>query len=370
MTPLRREKVLIIHDWLHTKDGGAEKVLYEVLQLYPNADVATLLFDRDRFGAQLKGHKVRTSWLQYLPKALKRRPELLLPFVKSAVERLPTQGYDLVIALSSAWVKNVKLTSRTKLLVYCHSPARMLWDYWPRALHERSHNPFVRAYVTWLTSRLRLWDYYVSQQNHRHLIANSQTVARRIEKFYGRKATVIFPPVEIGPIAATDRDIGYCMISVLAKYKNIDLAIEAFRGTKRKLVIAGDGPDRERLEDLAAGSTNIRFLGRISEADKRKLLSRAQGFLFCNIEDFGITPIEAMAAGVPVVALRGGGLMETMVEGETAIFFDRAEVSQLKSAIEKSEHHEWDRAKMHRRAQRYGREVFRRDFHAAVERLA
>lgn len=365
----RHKRILILHDWLNVKDGGAERVLYELLDMFPEADVATLIYDKDKFGARVGRHRVKTSWLQYLPKFLKQRPELLLPFVKHATEHLPTKGYDVVIAASSAWVKNARLSGRTKMLVYCYSPARMLWDHWPQALTERTKNPLVRAYVTRLVSRLRLWDYYVSQESRREFVAISKVIARRIQKFYHRPADVIYSPVDIPPIAATNRDLGYCMVSVLAPYKNVELAIRAFMGTKRKLVIAGDGPDRERLEALADGSTNIRFMGRISEADKLQLLSRAQGFVFCNIEDFGIAPVEAIALGAPVIALRGGGLMETMIEGETAEFFDEPTVADLRAACDRAESRHWDVAKMHRQAQRFRTEVFRDALRTRVEKI-
>lgn len=363
----RFPKVLIVHDWLNVKDGGAEQVLYELLAMYPQADLTTLVYNKDKFGAKIGTRRVRTTFLQYFPARLRENPELLLPFVRRAVQSINTEGYDIVVASSSAWVKNVKLSGSTKMLVYCYSPARMLWDYWPRALHERTTNLLVSAYVTRLVSKLRLWDFYASQEARREFVAISSTIAERVEKFYRRSARVVYPPVHIPPIAATERTDDYVMVSVLAAYKNIDLAIQAFKGTKRKLIIAGDGPDRDRLEKLAGSATNIRFLGRVSQTDKLKLLSTARGFVFCNIEDFGITPIEAIASGAPVIALRGGGVAETMIEHVTAEFFDVADSDHLRAALEQAESHTWDVAKMHRRASQFGYDRFRAGIQKAME---
>lgn len=366
----RSPKILIVHDWLNTKDGGAEQVLYELLALYPQADVATLIYNRDKFGAKIGNRRVRTSFLQYFPRRLRQNPQLLLPFVRRAVLSLKTEGYDIVIASSSAWVKNVRLSGSTKMLVYCYSPARMLWDYWPRALYERTGNPVIRAFVIRLASRLRLWDFYTSQELRRDFVAISRTVAKRTQKFYGRTARVIHPPVHIPPITATDRSDDYVIVSVLAPYKQIDLAIRAFRGTKRKLIIAGDGASKEELQTLAGNVTNIRFLGHISQTDKLKLLSTAKGFIFCNVEDFGITPLEAVASGAPVIALRGGGVAETMVEHVTAEFFDEPKTEQLLDALDRAEARSWDRAKMHRRASQFSYDKFRASIVDAVEKMS
>lgn len=364
----REPKVLIVHDWLNVKDGGAERVLYRLLEQYPLADVAVLIYNQEKFASKLEGRKVQSTFLQRFPARLKARPELLLPFVRRATESISTRGYDLVIASSSAWVKNIPLHGKTKMLVYCHSPARMLWDYWPRAMTTRTKNRFVQFYVTRLASKLRLWDYESSQDSRRTFIANSKTVAKRIKKFYHRSASVIYPPVTVPPIAATDKDDTYLVVSVLAAYKNIDTIMRAFFDTKRTLIIAGDGPEREKLHELAKGRTNIRFLGRISEADKQRLMRQARGFVFANIEDFGITPVEAIACGAPVIALRGGGVSETMIEHVTAEFFDELTPAAIRKAIERVEARDWSIARMHKHAARFSEAHFVAAMSRAVEK--
>ena len=362
----RKARMLIVHDWLNVKDGGAELVLYELLDMYPEADVATLIYNKRMFGSRLKGRKVQTSILQRFPGFLKRRPHMLLPWVRRAVESLDTRGYDIVLAASSAWVKNIPLQPSQRCIVYCHSPARMLWDSWPQAMNQRTHNLLVRLYVTSLASKLRLWDYYESQSDKREFVANSQTVAQRIKKFYHRSPKVIVPPVELPPTIAADKQDYWVVVSVLSTYKQIDLAIQACLHRKERLIIVGDGPDRPRLTELAAGSDLIEFRGRVDEAEKWRLISAARGFLFCSVEDFGIAPVESMGCGTPVVALRAGGVAETVVDGETGVFYDQPTVEALRAAMSKCVKHAWSPDILRKRADQYRPELFRKRLQAIV----
>lgn len=359
-------KILLIHDWLNTKDGGAEAVLYALLAIYPEADVATLIYNRRMFGARLSGRRIQTSFLQRFPSFLKRRPHLLLPWIKQAVENIDTTGYDIVIAASSAWVKNVSLQEGQRCLVYCHSPARMLWDSWPAALNHRTRNGLVRLYVTWLASRLRLWDYYESQDKRREFVANSQTVANRITKFYHRDAQVIVPPVTLPPTVAAEKEKYWIVVSVLSEYKNIALAIETCKRRKERLLIVGDGPDRQRLEGIAGGSEYIEFRGRVDEQEKWRLVAAARGFLFCSVEDFGIAPVESLGCGTPVVGLRAGGLTETIQDGKTGILYAEPTVEDLDEAMSRCMKHSWQARTLRRAAQAYSPEIFRQRVVAVV----
>lgn len=362
----RKARMLIVHDWLNVKDGGAELVLYELLDMYPDADVATLIYNKRMFGSRLKGRKVQTSILQRFPGFLKRRPHMLLPWVRRAVESLDTRGYDIVLAASSAWVKNISLQPSQRCIVYCHSPARMLWDSWPQAMDERTHNPLVRLYVTSLASKLRLWDYYESQSDKRGFVANSQTVAKRIKKFYHRTSKVIVPPVDLPPTIAADKQDYWVVVSVLSSYKRIDLAIQACLERKERLVIVGDGPDRARLTELAEKSDLIEFRGRVDEAEKWRLISAARGFIFCSVEDFGIAPVEAMGCGTPVVALQAGGVAETVVDGETGVFYDQPTVEALCVAMSRCTKQTWDTDLLRKRADRYRPELFRKRLQGVI----
>lgn len=369
MSTSEHKKILIVHDWLNVKDGGAEAVLYELLAMFPDADLATLVYEPSIFASKIGSRQVRASWLQHAPRWLKQRPHLLLPFIRRAVQSISTQGYDLVIASSSAYVKNIPLQKDQECLIYCYSPGRMLWDSWPAAMNKRTNSPVARFFITRWVSQLRLWDYYESQSPRRHFVAISQTIADRITKFYHRRSRVIYPPVDQPPTPVVERGDYYVIVSVLAEYKQIDLAIAACRDLKRKLIIVGDGPDRERLEGLAAGDDRIVFAGRVSDGTKHKLLAAARGFIFCSIEDFGIAPVEAMACGTPVVARSGGGLSETVVADRTGVFFDEPTAESLAKAIKRLEGKTWSAAAIRRQAAQFAPEKFRQDFRRAVRQV-
>lgn len=331
-------KIAIVHDWLNQKVGGAESVVFELAKMYPKADIYTLVYNPKKFDNFLEGRKIKTSRLQKFPGFIKKRPKLLLPFIKKAVEKWDFSGYDLVITSSSAWVKNITVPNSTRHVCYCYSPARMLWDSWPKYVDEQKIGPITKFYITRLASKLRLWDYYMAQKGT-EFIAISKHVSDRISKFYHQPSKVIFPPVDLNHFNNTnyEKKDYYLILSVLAKYKNIELAVRAFKDSGKNLVIAGDGPDMARLQELAANSKNITFLGRISDEDKIKLMSEARGFIFCNLEDFGITMVESIAAGTGVVALRGGGASEIIKEGQTGLFYEQANEESLNRAIVKYE---------------------------------
>lgn len=366
---MSQPRVVILYDWLHQKSGGGERMLMEILELYPEADLITLLYDQTVFGQALGQRKVITSRLQTLPNWLKRRPQLLLPLIRKSVKKLPTQKYDLVIAVSSAWMKNIDLQPHQKGLVYCFSPARMLWDSWPKALYERTNNPVTRFYITRLVSQLRLWDFYQAQQPGWTFMAISKTVQRRISKFYHRISRVVYPIVSVPATAALAKADYYIVVSVLARYKQIDLAIKACQKLNRRLIIVGDGPDRQRLVQIAGASKFIEFTGRVNETDKIRLLASAKGFIFCSIEDFGIAPLEALACGTPVIALRGGGLSETITEGRTGVFYDQPETKSLISAIKQAETIDWQAKSLRSTTKRFSRGNFRAAWQSTVDTL-
>ncbi|MCX6806498.1 MAG: glycosyltransferase, partial [Patescibacteria group bacterium] len=303
-------------------------------QMYPDADIYTLVYNHKKFDKYLSARNIKTSRLQNFPGFIKSRPKLLLPFIKGAINKWEFSNYDLVITSSSAWVKNINVPKETKHICYCYSPARMLWDSWPRYVMKQKLGPVTKFYIVKLASSLRLWDYY-QYQNDIKFIAISDHVKSRIAKFYHRESVVIYPPVELAnfksePLPKKDF---YLIVSILAQYKNIELAIEAFRSSGKKLVIAGDGPDMQRLQSVAKGTSNITFLGRVDEAKKIELMASAKGFIFCNIEDFGITMVESIASGTGVIALQGGGANEIIKQNSTGVFFIKPDEESLNKAI-------------------------------------
>lgn len=332
-------RIAIVHDWLNQKIGGAENVLLELAKLYPKADIYTLIYNFKKFDRYLKNRNVIVSRLQAYPTLMHKKPEMLLPFIKRAVEDWDFSSYDLVISSSTAWVKNINVPKNVRHISYCHSPARMLWDSWPKYLEQHKLGPLRRYYVTKLVSKLRLWDYYQSQQNI-EFVANSQYVGRRIAKFYKQPSKVIYPPVAVNslkPKVSVKKKDYYLIVSVIAPYKNIELAVRAFMQSGKRLIIAGEGSDLKRLKSLAHNASNIQFTGRVDEIKKRELLQYARGFIFCSIEDFGITMVESIAAGTPVIALKGGGAKEIVRENITGMFFDEPNEFSLNSTIDRFE---------------------------------
>ncbi|MBI2797867.1 glycosyltransferase [Candidatus Saccharibacteria bacterium] len=358
-------KIALVHDWLNVKSGGAERVFFELAKMYPEADLYSLICNQKLFAESLNDRKVQTSFLQYAPGALKKRPQFMLPLIPRAVDNLDFSGYDLIVSSSSAWAKNIQKPKNCVHICYCHTPARMLWDSWPKYLDGQRIRPFKvgplsRFIISRTTSRVRLWDFYGSNRVD-HFLANSNYIADRIRKFYRRGAEVVYPPVNVGQFkSATGQEKGsyYLILSVLSKYKNIELVIKTFNKNKLPLVIAGDGPDKDRLIELAASSPNIKFLGRVSEAKKIELLQQAKGLVFANIEDFGLTPVEAMAASTPVIARRGGGANETVVANETGVFFDQDNEDSLNQAITRAEQINWSENTLLAQAKKFSAERF------------
>lgn len=368
-------KVAIVHDWLGSRVGGAEQVFFDLAEHYPDADLFALTYDKQIYMPYLGLRKVKTSFLNRMPGFVKRRPAVLLPLMRRAVEGLDFHGYDLVITNSTAWVKNIKVPEGTRHLSYCHSPARMLWDSWPKYLDTQHVGPFKlgpvsRFVATHLASRLRLWDFYATKHVDL-LLGNSRYIVGRIRKYYGRESSVLYPPVRALELseAPVKRGDYYLVLSSLSRYKNIELAVAAFRASASKLVIAGDGPDRVRLEGIADGAPNINFEGRVSAKRKAELMAAARGFIFPGVEDFGITPIEAMSVGTPVIALRAGGLKETVAEGVSGHFFDEPTAEALRAAVEECEGKKWDPAKIKATTDQYSKEVFLKNLDGFVQKV-
>jgi glycosyltransferase involved in cell wall biosynthesis len=363
-------KVAIAHDWFNTKFGGAENVLVELAELFPEAPIFTILYDRETAGDAIAPERIHPSRLQRAPAWLRHRPRYLLPFIPGAIERFDFSGYDVVISSSSAWVKGVVTKPETLHICYCYSPMRFAWDYWPRYVEEQQVGPLRRAAIHVLTSRLRLWDYYSAARVDRW-VAISHHVAARIRKYYRQPAeavTVIYPGADISAFKPqpTKKEDYFLTLSSLAPYKRIDLAIAACNRLGRRLIVAGDGADRARLERLA-GDT-IEFTGRVSDSRRADLLARAQAFIFPGEEDFGIAPVEAMASGTPVIAYNRGGLTETVAENRTGIFFDEPTVDSLVAALERFNLDDYKPSDLTAQAAKFTTATFRTSFRDYVEK--
>jgi len=321
-------KIALVYDWLNVKVGGGETTFVEISKLYPDADIFCLVYNENKFKHFFKNRSIKTSRLQKFPSFIKKRPYLMLPFIRKAVGKLNFDGYDMVISVSSAWVKNISVDRFTVHISYCYSPARMIWDSWPEYLDTQKIGPFrlravSRFVVTRLVSKIRLWDFY-NTDNVDGFIAISKHIQARINKFYHRDSELVYPPVVMGNksfISSGSKEY-FLVLSSLSYYKKIDVAIKACIKTNSRLVIVGDGPDIERLEKIAKNNNNIEFVGSVHDDNKWEYYEGAKALLFTSIEDFGIAPVEAMSVGTPVIALRGGGLLETVIEGTSGIFYE------------------------------------------------
>jgi glycosyltransferase involved in cell wall biosynthesis len=330
-------KVALIHDHL-AQDGGAEKVLKILADMFKDAPIYTLLYEKKNVDKYFKDRQIETSVIQKLPGGVKHYQWYLF-FMPMAVEFFDLRGYDLVISDTSSFAKGVITSPDTLHICYCHTPTRYLWSDTHQYINELKYNKWFKKIISLVLNRLRLWDRLAADRVD-VFIANSQTVQKRIAKYYRRESTLIYPPVETDSFqiisAALNQEAPYFLIGCrLAPYKRVDIVIEAFKelGAGYRLKIFGDGIDMERLKKLADGASNIEFLGRINEDAKPKLFGAAQAFINPQEEDFGITAVESMAAGRPVIAYRKGGATETVVAGKTGIFFDAQTPAAIVSAV-------------------------------------
>ena len=333
-------KVALIHDHL-AQDGGAEKVLKVFSDMFPEAPIYTLLYEKKHVTKYFSNRRVETSIIQKLPGGIKHYQWYLF-FMPIAVEFFDLSEYDLVISDASAFAKGVITKPDCLHICYCHTPTRYLWSDTHQYINDLKYNKWFKKIISLVLNRIRIWDRLAADRVD-VFIANSKTVQKRIAKYYRRTATVIYPPVETDKFSVVDLskqalEAKYFLAGCrLAPYKKIDLVVETFKnlGTEYKLKIFGDGVDLERLKIIASGAENIEFLGRVSEEAKAKLFQNAQAFINPQEEDFGITVIESMASGRPVIAFRRGGATETVIEGKTGLFFEAQTVASLMAAVKK-----------------------------------
>lgn len=354
--------VALVHDWLNTKRGGAEKVLEALARTFPQAPIYTLIHNEQLF--PYPAERIHTSSLQRLPAALKQRSRYTLPLIPSAIEAWDFSGYDIVISSSSAFAKNIVTPETTRHICYCHTPARFVWDYWPQYLDEQRVGPLRRSYIRRQVQRFRHWD-YVGAGRVDQFLANSRTTQSRIRKFYRRSSDILHPPVDTDIQTPDRQDNHYVTLGMLTPYKKIDLAIEAFNISGKPLKVIGDGPDRRRLEALAAD--NIEFVGFVEASTRNQLVSRARGLIFPNIEDFGIAPLEAMALGTPVIAYSQGGATETVLDKKTGVFFSEQTPKALNGAIAAAEEIEFKTTDMHEQADHFSRKRFESELRRIIE---
>src|SRR5947208_2872315 len=360
---MMHRRVALVHDFL-LDVRGAERVFAAICDLYPEADLFTAVYDPVGTDGRFSDRRVHTSFLQRL-RPTARTFRALLPLYPYAMESLDLRGYDLVISSSSAWAHGVIVDEHAVHVCYCHNPFRYAWNAREETLSGRG--PLERAALGTVFQRWRQWDWIAAQRVDRYAV-NSATTARRVRRYFTREATVVHPPVElerfrVGGVEAVGED--YVVLSELMRHKRIDVAIAAFNRLRRPLVIVGNGPDERRLRRLA-GPT-VRFAGRLTDARAADLLARAQALVVTATEEFGIAAVEAQAAGRPVVALAEGGVHETVVEGETGVFYERAEPAALAEAVAGFDALGVDPAACRANAERFDVGHFRHGLRAVVD---
>ena len=354
-------RVALVHDFLLDL-RGAERVFLQLCAIFPQADIFTAVYDPVGTQGRFEDRNVITSGLQKLrPTARNFRP--LLPFYPAAIESLDLRGYDLVVSSSSAWAHGVIPDENAVHVCYCHNPFRYAWTEREATLEAR--NVVVRPVLAQVMHRWRQWDFIAAQRVDAY-VANSKTTQQRIERYFSRDSTVIYPPVEVQRFSPGPVEDYHLVLSELIAHKRIEVVVRAFSRLGLPLVVAGDGPDARRLQRLA-GPT-VRFAGRVSDHEAERLLRSSQSMVVAATEEFGIAAVEAQASGRPVIALRAGGLVETVIEGRTGLFFDRPDPASLCAVLERFDSGAFSSEACVAQAQRFSPERFSQEFSAVVER--
>jgi len=374
-------RVALVHDWLTGMRGG-ERVLEALIALYPDSDIFTLVHVPGSVSARIEERPIRVSALDGIPGSA-RFYRHALPLMPRLIERFDLSGYDLVVSSSHCVAKGAIAPAGVPHVCYCHTPMRYAWDQYDAYFGADRASAPVRLAMRAVAPQLRKWD-VASAGRADGIVANSYHVRTRIRNCWGRDSTVVYPPVAVDRFSpAVAREDFYLVLGALVPYKRIDLTVEAFNRMRRRLVIVGDGPERERL--LAAAGPNIEFTGRLSDAEVADLLGRCRALVNAGVEDFGISIVEALAAGAPVIALAEGGAAEILAAGAeaglavastagnappahvpTGILFRPQTAAGLIAAVERFEQSEFDPAVLRQRAVEFGPDRFDKGMRSVV----
>jgi glycosyltransferase involved in cell wall biosynthesis len=359
-TPARTLRVALVHDFL-LDVRGAERVFTELCAMWPDAPIYTAVYDERGTEGRFAGRTVQCSFLQRLhPSA--RSFRALLPLYPAAIESFDLSAYDLVVSSSSAWAHAILCDEHTVHVSYCHNPFRYAWNDRDQTL-GRVRNPIARTLLRGTFRRWRQWDWIAAQRTDRY-VANSQTTRARIKAYFGREASIVYPPVDTVRFSPGQVADHYVMLSELMAHKQIEVAIEAFNSLGLPLIVIGDGPDARRLRREARA--NIHFTGRLSDAAVAEILQGARALIVTAVEEFGIAAVEAQAAGRPVIARRGGGALETIVDGVTGCLWSGGP-EDLACAVREFDDGAIDPAACTRNARRFDAAGFRAAMATEVE---
>ena len=367
-------RVAIVHDWLVSMRGG-ERVLESLCRIYPRADVFTLRYDQRNLSPEITSHRVTASFVDRLARMLplgRAGFRVLLPLFPAAIESFRLDGYDLVISSSHAVAKGARPAAGALCVSYVHSPMRYVWEAEESYTTHVPGGIFGRAAFALVARRLRRWDRAVTDRAVA-LAANSTYTQERIQRYYGREAIVIEPPVDTRRFARIPDPVGawngagptYLCVSALVPYKRVELAVRAMVGRRGRLIVVGDGPDRNRLNGMTP--PNVELRGRVADDEVDRLYAACDAVIHPAIDDFGIVPVEALAAGRPVVAFAEGGAADTIRDGEGGVVFDEATPASLAAALDRLEQTTFAPGQLRTMAQRFDRDEFERRFAAWVD---
>lgn len=358
-------KIALVHDYL-TQYGGAERVLKMFTEIFPYAPIYTLVYDEKATFGIFKDKIIRTSFLQNIPMAKShyRAFAFLMPF---AIEQFDLSKYDVVLSDSASFAKGVVTKPETKHICYCHTPTRFAWDDSQKYIEEFYYSVFLKKIISIPMNYVRLWDKLASDRVDAY-IANSNFVGNRIKKYYNKKSNTIYPPVKTSFFQNTGESKDYfLMLGRFLPYKRFDIAIEAFNDLGLPLIIIGGGPEKEKL--IKKAKSNIKFLGNLGDKEARKYYSECKAFVFPQEEDFGITAIEAMASGKPVIAYRGGGALETVEENKTGIFFSEQNKESLIDAVKEFQDNQFDSSYIRDYSLRFSEDRFKQEIMKFIENV-
>lgn len=348
-------RIAFVHEYLN-QFGGAERMLASLCELFPRAPIYTLLYDERSTKGLFKDRTIRTSFLQHMPFAKAKHTwyPLLMPL---AIEQFDFSNFDLVVSVSASFAKGVVTKPGTRHICYCLTPPRFLWDSSQKFVEDFGFPAPIKKMILPFISYLRIWDHHASRRVDEFWTI-SEFIGSRIQKYYNRSSVLIYPPVEVSKFS-TSSELGnyFLMVGRLVSYKKFDVAIEAFNRLGLPLKIAGVGPEQKRLQKMA--ERNIEFLGNVNDDQLASLYSRARALVFPQEEDFGIVPLEAMASGRPVIAYRSGGTLETVIEGETGMFFDDQSPETLAATVLDFNHEFFDPNACRSQAEKFDVSVFK-----------
>ncbi|PIP29363.1 glycosyl transferase [Candidatus Kuenenbacteria bacterium CG23_combo_of_CG06-09_8_20_14_all_36_9] len=356
-------KVALVNDML-VQEGGQERVLRALMELYPKAPIFVLFYDQNKKEKYYQTKEIVPSFLQKFPE-IEKRYQWLLPLMPTAIESHDLRAFDLIISSSSSFAKGVLVQPATKHICYCHTPTRYLWSEWHGYVEDLHYPKIIKKILPFYLSHLRNWDYNAGQRVD-YFLANSKTVQARVKRYYQKDSTVIYPPVDTENFFIAKNLSNYYLIGGrLVPYKRYDLAVKAFNKLNMPLKIFGMGPEYNYLKSIA--KKNIEFLGEVTETEKARLYAESLAFINPQEEDFGITTIEAMSSGRPVIAYDRGGAIETIKAGETGEFFQDQTWEDLANTIIHFQPEKFDSKKIKLHAEQFNKKRFMEEIKSFVD---